>query len=126
MASAERQPLHTRDSQTQRRRSPGVNLGRFLAERCSTPIWWRNARFSIWRIARGRKIEDKVAKRVTKEMNIGGEDYDSSIIPAPQTFRGFRKAQIKNARNLMYALYERGEINPAEYWAWKKKAGKIE
>lgn len=67
-----------------------------------------------------------MAKRVTKEMNIGGEDYDSSIISTPQKFRGFRKAQIKNARNLMYALYERGEIDPAEYWAWKKKAGKIE
>src|SRR5215831_1659591 len=47
MASVERQPLHTRDSQTQRRRSTGVNLGRFLAERCSTPTWWRRARFSM-------------------------------------------------------------------------------
>src|SRR5262245_61352222 len=27
-------------------RSTGVNLGRFLAERCSTPTWWRRARFS--------------------------------------------------------------------------------
>jgi len=34
--------------------------------------------------------------------------------------------KIKNARNLMYALYARGEITPTEYWAWKKKAGKIE
>lgn len=32
--------------------------------------------------------------------------------------------EIKNARNLMQALYERGKITPAEYWAWKKKARK--
>lgn len=34
--------------------------------------------------------------------------------------------EIKNSRNLMRALYERGEIAPWEYWAWKKKAGGIE
>jgi hypothetical protein len=34
--------------------------------------------------------------------------------------------KIKNARNLMWSLYEKGEITPAEYWAWKKKPGKIE
>jgi len=34
--------------------------------------------------------------------------------------------EIKNSRNLMKALYESGEITPAEYWAWKKKAGKLE
>ena len=37
----------------------------------------------------------------------------------------YEALEIKNARNLMYALYERGEITPAEYWAWKEKAGKI-
>ncbi len=34
--------------------------------------------------------------------------------------------KIKNARNLMWSLYERGKITPAEYRVWKKKAGKIE
>jgi len=34
--------------------------------------------------------------------------------------------KIKNTRNLMWFLYEKGKITPAEYWAWKKKAGKIE
>ena len=34
--------------------------------------------------------------------------------------------EIKNARNLMKALYERGEMTPADYWAWKKKAENIE
>jgi hypothetical protein len=33
MASAERQSRQMRDSQTQNRRSPGVNFGRFLADR---------------------------------------------------------------------------------------------
>jgi len=37
----------------------------------------------------------------------------------------YEALEIKNTRNLMYALYERGEITPAEYWAWKEKAGKI-
>jgi hypothetical protein len=34
--------------------------------------------------------------------------------------------EIKNARNLMWGLYASGEISPAEYWTWKKKAGKID
>jgi hypothetical protein len=34
--------------------------------------------------------------------------------------------EIKNARNLMLALYRRGEITPKEYWAWKRKAGRVE
>jgi len=38
-ASAERQSLQMWDSQAHTRRSTGVNLGRFLAERRSTPIW---------------------------------------------------------------------------------------
>jgi hypothetical protein len=38
----------------------------------------------------------------------------------------YEAIEIKNARSLMYALYARGEIAPAEYWAWKMKAGKIE
>jgi transposase len=38
MASAERQPLHARDSQTQRMRSPGVNLRRFLAEAAAVQL----------------------------------------------------------------------------------------
>lgn len=38
----------------------------------------------------------------------------------------YEAIEIKNARNFMYRLYARGEITPAEYWLWKKKAGKIE
>src|ERR1700757_198136 len=80
MASAERQPLHTRDSPTQRRRAPGVNLGRFLAERCRTPIWCRRARFSNSRAARERKIENTVGRNAARKISIGSENYQRSII----------------------------------------------
>ena len=33
-----------------------VNLKRFLAERCSTPIWWRRAKFSSSSTARERNL----------------------------------------------------------------------
>ena len=33
--------------------------------------------------------------------------------------------KLKNERNLVRALYERGEISPAEYWTWKKRAGRV-
>ena len=38
----------------------------------------------------------------------------------------YEAIEIKNSRNLMWALYAGGEITPKEYWAWKKKVGKIE
>jgi hypothetical protein len=63
-ASAERQPLQMRESQTHNKRSNGVNFGRFLEDLCSTPIWWRGARFSSWSAAREWKIEDRVARSV--------------------------------------------------------------
>jgi hypothetical protein len=49
---------------------PGVNFGRFLAARCSTPIWWRSARFSSWRTERERKTEGKVRRNVARKMSI--------------------------------------------------------
>jgi hypothetical protein len=33
--------------------------------------------------------------------------------------------EIRNARNLMKGLYEKGKVTAAEYRAWKKKAGEI-
>jgi len=74
MASVERQPLHTWDSKTQRQRSTGVNFGRFLAERRSTPIWCRRARFSNSRAAREGKIEDKVERNVARTISIGRKE----------------------------------------------------
>lgn len=62
MASAHRQLLQTRDRQTHKRRSAGLNLGRFPAERCRTPIWCRRARFSSSSAARVRNVEDRVAR----------------------------------------------------------------
>ena len=38
----------------------------------------------------------------------------------------YEALEIKNARNLMYALYAKGEIPTAEYWAWKKKETKLD
>ena len=37
----------------------------------------------------------------------------------------YNALEIKNARNFMKALYAQGEIPPREYWAWRKKMGKI-
>ena len=85
----------------------GVNLGRFLAERCSTPIWWRSARFSNSRAARERKTEDKVAKRVAKEMSIGGENYDSSIIPVRSDISRFSRSTLGLGNELL-ADFRRG------------------
>ena len=81
----------------------GVNLGRFLAERCSTPICWRSARFSNSRAARERKIEYKVAKRVAKEISIGGENYDSSIIPVRSDISRFSRGTdwLSDALNVL-------------------------
>src|SRR5919198_5221769 len=98
MASAVRQSLQTRDSQTQSRRSSGVNLGRFLAKRRSTPIWWRRARFSHSRAARERKTEDRVASNVARKMSIGGVNDERSIDPYPLTqFRVFERHTTKHS-----------------------------
>ena len=67
----QRQSRQRWDRQIHNRRSPEVNFGRFLADLRSTPIWWRRARFSSWRAARERKIEDRVAKSVVREIGIG-------------------------------------------------------
>jgi len=99
MASDERQPLQRPDRQTHNRRSPCVNFGRFLAVRCSTPIWWRSARFSSWRAERERMTEDRVQKSAVRGMSIG-EENERSIIPVAQTFRGFREAQADAIRTI--------------------------
>jgi hypothetical protein len=44
---------HAVESQAHNSRSAVVSFGRFT-ERCSTPIWWRNARISNWSAARHR------------------------------------------------------------------------
>jgi hypothetical protein len=79
MASTERQSRQKRDRQIHNRRSPEVNLERFLADLCSTPIWWRRARFSSTRAARERKIEHRVARIVLREMSISARNYKRNI-----------------------------------------------
>jgi hypothetical protein len=37
----------------------------------------------------------------------------------------YEAIEIRNARNLMWALYASGDITPREYWAWRKKAGNV-
>jgi hypothetical protein len=71
MTSADRQPAQTPDNHAQKKRSATVNLGRFLAERRSTPIWCRSARISTWRAARERKAENRVARNGIKVLNMG-------------------------------------------------------
>jgi hypothetical protein len=78
MASAECQSRQRWDRQIHNRRSTEVNFGRLFADLRSTPIWWRRARFSSSRAARERKIEDRVARRVVREMSIG-ENYERNI-----------------------------------------------
>jgi hypothetical protein len=78
MASAERQSLQTWDSQAHNKRSMRVNLGRFVVERCSTPIWCRKARFSNSRAARERKIENRVARSVARKMSIRRENDEKA------------------------------------------------
>src|SRR6516164_5934966 len=80
IASAERQSLQRRDRQIHNRRSVEVNFGRFLADLCSTPIWWRRAKFSSSRAARERKVEDTVARSVVRAMSIG-KNYEGNITP---------------------------------------------
>jgi hypothetical protein len=70
MANAECQPPQR---QIHNRRSPEANFGRFFADRLSTPIWWRRAKFSSSREAREQNIEDRVARSLEREMGIRGE-----------------------------------------------------
>ncbi len=60
------------------RHTPEVNFGRFLADLRSTLIWWRSAKSS--RATRERKIENRVARSVAREMSIG-PNYEGNITP---------------------------------------------
>jgi hypothetical protein len=94
MARAERQSRHRRDSPTHKRRSAGVNLGRFFADRYSTPTWWRRAKFSSSSIARERNIEDRVPRSVVRRMSIGGEFRIESIIPIRSDSSRFSRGTV--------------------------------
>src|SRR5207302_2615138 len=101
----ERQSLQMANSQTHNRRSSGVNLGRFLTERCSTPIWCRRARFSNSRAARERKIENRVGRNAARKMSIGRENYQRSIIPILSDTSRFSGGTVE--RLLSFATLQR-------------------
>src|SRR5580700_6132546 len=58
------------------------------------PIWWLRTRFSRLRAALERKIENRVATAVLRKMSIGGENYESSIIPLRSETSWFQEAQV--------------------------------
>jgi hypothetical protein len=59
----------------------------------STPIWWRRARFSSPRAARGRHIEDRVERSVVREMSID-ENYERNITPIRSEISRFSRGAI--------------------------------
>jgi len=64
----------------------------------------RRARFSSWRAARNRKSEDKVAKSVGREISIGGENNQRSIIPVRSDISRFSRGTVTNfAEELFHA-----------------------
>jgi len=56
-------------------------------------VQWRRARFSIWRAARERKIEDRVARSVWREMNIR-ENYKRGITPSRSDISRFSRGTV--------------------------------
>src|SRR5215471_412637 len=54
-------------------------------------FWELNAKTLSSRVARERKIEDRVARAVLRKMSIGGQNYERSIIPSAQKLRSFRE-----------------------------------
>src|SRR5215471_4612695 len=71
MTSVDRQSAQALDNHAQKTRSAIVNLGRFLAEQRSTPIWCRSARISTWRAACERNTENIVERNKDITLNIG-------------------------------------------------------
>jgi len=69
---AERQPVHRRESQTHKRRSPGFRGSRLRPPRRRTLIWWRRARFSTCRQARLWKQEHKADRNERNTVRMGG------------------------------------------------------
>src|SRR5260370_26293421 len=58
-----------------------------------TPIWWRRAKFSSSTAARERKIKDRVARNVVREMSIG-ENYERNITPIHSDISRFSRGTI--------------------------------
>jgi hypothetical protein len=55
-------------------------LGRFLADRLSTPIWWPRAKFSSSREAGEQNIEDRVARSVVERNGYPRRIFQECIV----------------------------------------------
>jgi hypothetical protein len=71
-----RVPATPETRQIHSRRSPEVNFGRFLADRLSTPIWWRRAKFSSSRQACEQNIEDRNQRSEIRKAGNQGTEVD--------------------------------------------------
>jgi hypothetical protein len=79
---------------------PGGHSRAFSCGALKHADWVARVKFSSSRAARERKIEDRVARRVVKNMSIGGQNYERSIISPTQTFRDLREAQLLRSQIL--------------------------
>jgi hypothetical protein len=70
ITNAQRQSVQTLPSQAQKNRSTAVNFGRFFAERWSTPIWWRRARFSSCSAVQDLSSDERAAANTGSTLNI--------------------------------------------------------
>src|SRR6516225_7831667 len=111
MASAERQSRQRRERQIHKRRSPEVNFRRFAADLCSTPIWWRRARFSSATAARERRIEGKIARSVVRKTRIS-ENYEARISHICSDISRFSGAtDLRNGLTNMQRLFLFGKLS---------------
>jgi len=102
MTSADRQSAQAPDNHAQNKRSATVNFGRFLVERRSTPIWWRNARISTWRAARERKTESRLVRNGDKVLHIG--------LPSHSWTHDLREIEVSEKDSLLVQLRSRTAI----------------
>src|SRR5260370_22322725 len=67
-----------------------------------TPIWWRRAKFSSSTAARERKIKDRVARNVVREMSIG-ENYERKITLIGSDISRFSRGTEERDYRLIWA-----------------------
>jgi hypothetical protein len=88
---------------------PGSTWDVFSRNVEARPFWWCRARFSSSRVARERKIEDRVTRSVARRMSIGRENYERSIIPIGSDISRFSRGTVALAAvgDLLSELRER-------------------
>ena len=103
-------------------RSAEVHFGRFLADFCSTPIWWLRARFSSSRAARERKIEDRVASSAAREM-IMGENYERNLTLIRSEISRFSRGTVQKTPEAARMAFAMGRENGNRLYAARPPAG---